>query len=186
MNLYHVTTNNYVAGQTISINDFVGEACYYNERDDMHRNVNHMIDENRPEGEPERKKCIYACDKLANCYQFAKSENMLNNECHFYEIEMDVIAPHPIIIVDKIFENFNSPNINELINIYWESQRTWFYTEYLGTEMIINREILQEEIDAIGRNVSGLVYKMKLGDDYCKARNCVYRICNRRQRPSTV
>lgn len=178
MVLYHVTKEPYNVGDVISIDDFTNDTCYYNDKDDLHKEVNQKMDDMRPAGEPRRAKCIYACDKFEHCCKFAELENMFHDGCHFYEIEMDALSPHPINLVDKIFQNRNAQNIDKLIDIYWQPQTEWFYTEYLGTRMTILREIPQEEIDKIRNDIPGRNdYRCKFIDDLSKAINCADKIC---------
>lgn len=137
MILFHVTTKVYEVGQTVSVDNFEGETCYYNEKDDRHRDVNRMMDENRPEGEPERKKCIYLSDKLENCIIFAVSESLLLNENVFlYEVDLDAQA-HPMLLVNKIGKEQNETRKLELIREYWNPTQDWQYNEYLTSQMTI-------------------------------------------------
>lgn len=91
---------------------------------------------------------------------------------------MDALSPHPINLVDKIFQNCDAQNIDKLIEIYWKPQTEWFYTEYLGTRMTIQREIPQEEIDQIRNDIrNNYNYKCEFIDDLSRARSCAYKIC---------
>ncbi len=161
MRLFHITDRNYQIGETVSINDFDGNMCFYHERHMDHQWINDYLDTYRPEEFPLRRKCIYAFDKPGHCFFFLDREPDVTDHC--YEIEMDAIGGFPMVLTGRMIAHRNNAEILRAIaEEYWRPTKDWKYYEYIGNEMTIISEV---KFDASQRNKSRDEYMM----DYDRA-----------------
>lgn len=161
MRLFHITERNYQIGETISINDYVGDTCFYHERHIAHQWINDYLDARRPVGFPLRRKCIYAFDKPGYCFFFLAREPSITDHC--YEIEMDAKGGFPMVLTGRMIAHRNNAEILRAIaEEYWRPTKDWKYYEYIGNEMTIISEV---KFDASQRNKSRDEYMM----DYDRA-----------------
>lgn len=162
MRLFHITERKYQIGETISINDYEGDMCFYHERHTDHQWINDYLDAYRPEEFPLRRKCIYAFDRSGHCFYFLAHEPSVTDHC--YEIEMDAKGGFPMVLTGRMIAHRNNAEILRAIaEEYWRPTRDWKYYEYIGNEMTIISEV---NLDVSQRNISRDRYMM----DYDRAR----------------
>lgn len=162
MRLFHITERKYQIGETISINDYEGDMCFYHERHTDYQWINDYLDACRPEEFPLRRKCIYAFDRPGHCFYFLAHEPSVTDHC--YEIEMDAKGEFPMVLTGRMIAHRNNAEILRAIaEEYWRPTRDWNFYEYIGNEMTIISEV---NLDVSQRNISRDRYMM----DYDRAR----------------
>ena len=133
MRLFHITERNYQIGETISINDYEGDMCFYYEKHTDYQWINDYLDACRPEEFPLRRKCIYAFDRPGHCFYFLAHEPSVTDHC--YEIEMDAKGEFPMVLTGRMIAHRNNAEILRAIaEEYWRPTRDWNFYEYIGND----------------------------------------------------
>lgn len=133
MSYYHVSCKDYEIGQTISANNFANTEYYENAVNMSTNWIDDYLDDSRPENAPERKKTLFAFDKLENAAAF---KNKCEGEVFFYKVDMANPIAAPMCLTDVLVVNDDELN-QRVKEEYWNSTKDWKYLEYLSTEMVI-------------------------------------------------
>lgn len=108
--------------------------------------INNILEKGAPANAPIRSRAYFAFENLGSCIYYWSKTNCGGAGPYIYEVVLTNSVSAPMVLTDLIREvGQDYPHIDQLVNEYWNRQKSWKFIEHLGDMMTVVRKI--EPID---------------------------------------
>lgn len=168
MKLYHVSCKEYEVGQKLSSTTTTPYHIKKTEKGEGW--VDLKLNEFKPVDAPDRDKCLYAFDSLANCFAYINSEKCTGDKAYYYEVEMVNPIGAPMKLNHVIMKKGEGSDEIELIaKEYWNPTLNWKFIEYLSIEMEIVAKVGEPNMIEKASGKNNYILDCELGNKtFCK------------------